>query len=291
MIAGLWVAVKLQETLPRLKRYTRIDSDDFGHVELTALQGKAQTHGEGGETLRDASSSNTRPWYHQTTIILCLSGYGLVALTYSLLDETIPLFASAPAKEGGLGFAPSQLALPLSFGGLILVLWALIGFPWMMRQMGPVRSCKHGLWQTVPMCLLIPCASLAFLPSQVVMFVAMGVKAVSATNAFTSCIILVNAVSPPQSLGAVNGVGQTIASFVRAAGPLLGGVSWSAAVGLREAWQVPWGHQFVPFVLAIFVVLMALIVYSKVGLPGPKDAVEIEQRNRNEEDGMQIYTE
>ena len=48
-------------------------------------------------------------------------------------DEITPIFASAARADGGLGLSPSALAPSLSFGGAVLVVWALKGFPWAMR--------------------------------------------------------------------------------------------------------------------------------------------------------------
>lgn len=55
--------------------------------------------------------------------------------------------------------------------------------------------------------LLFPVASLlggSKAAQQGVLFGAMGLRGVAATNAFTSCIILVNSAAPPGSLGAVS---------------------------------------------------------------------------------------
>ena len=140
-------------------------------------------------------------------------------------------------SNGGLGFAPAELAPSLSFGGAVLVVWALHGFPWLSGCAGGavavlawvfptalaiVRSCRCaplqrgppavrvdacarltpasllpplpssrlgvlrvlrlGLWHTAPLALLTPCASLfhgARLPSQALMFAALGFKAVA----------------------------------------------------------------------------------------------------------------
>lgn len=48
-------------------------------------------------------------------------------------DEVTPLFASAAVAEGGLGFTPAALAPSLSFGGIVLCVWALRGFPWLHK--------------------------------------------------------------------------------------------------------------------------------------------------------------
>ena len=53
---------------------------------------------------------------------------------------------------------------------------------------------------------------------------------------------MVNSAAPRDAMGAVNGFGQGLASFVRAAGPALGGLMW----GLSTTVKAP-AHQFLPF--------------------------------------------
>ena len=138
-----------------------------------------------------------------------------------------------------------------------------------------VKALRLGLWQTAPLALLIPAASLfrgAALPSQALMLLCMGAKAITAitaTNAFTSCLILVNASAPRAALGAVNGTGQSLASFVRALGPALGGLSWGwshqlAAAAWWPAWLPP---QFMPFAAAATVLFATDAVYRGLRLP------------------------
>ena len=89
------------------------------------------------------------------------------------------------------------------------------------------------------------------------------------TNAFTGCLILVNACAPVESLGAVNGVGQSLASLVRALGPALGGLSWAWSLQLAElAWWPGWlPHQYLPFVLAGLLALGTDVVYWHMRMP------------------------
>lgn len=104
------------------------DGDDmvlFGPGDLEAPAGPAM----------DACKQPPRPapWYRQRMVLTTLAGYGLIAWLYNMLDEITPIFASAARADGGLGLSPSALAPSLSFGGAVLVVWALKGFPWAMR--------------------------------------------------------------------------------------------------------------------------------------------------------------
>jgi hypothetical protein len=109
---------------------------------------------------------------------------------------------------------------------------------------------------------------------QALMFLSLACKAISGTNAFTGCIILVNAVAPKDSLGAVNGAGQSLASLVRALGPALGGLSWGWSLQLAElAWWPRWlPHQFLPFAAAGALALATDIVYWHLSMPEGEEA-------------------
>lgn len=238
---------------------------------------------DGGESHNNPSPSppsrlleiEELPWHKQRNVILCLAGYALIAFCYILLDELIPLFASADIKLGGLGFPSSRLALPMAFGGAVLVAWSMFMFPRLHTRFGGIWCCNVGLYLTAPMALVIPSSSFPWAPSSFTMWVAMGLKAIAGTMSFTSSIIMVNSVAPKGSLGAVNGVGQTLASAVRAAGPALGGILWGSSLVLFKSMGTdPWGHQFLPFAFGAVVALCTLWVYKRVELPLEVEVVE-----------------
>jgi hypothetical protein len=144
------------------------------------------------------------------------------------------------------------------------------------RRAGLVKALRLGLWQTAPLTLAIPAASLfgaGSLPAQAVMFVCMAAKSITATNAFTGCLILVNAAAPEGKLGAVNGAGQSLASLVRALGPALGGLSWGwshqlAAAPGWPAWLPP---QFLPFAGAAALLFATDTVYWNYQPPADQE--------------------
>jgi len=207
------------------------------------------------------------PWYKQMNVLLALGGYASIAFCFIMLDELIPIFASAPKEEGGLDFSPSELSGPLAFGGLVLVLWILFGYKWMNERFGIINTCKHGLYQTLPMTLMFPLCSIKLVPAMPMMWIAITMKYIAATNAFTSCLVLVNLVAPKDSLGEVNGLGQTLASGVRSLGPALAGIIWAGSIQLFHALGQLWGHQFLPFCIVSFVAFLTLFIYRRMSVP------------------------
>ncbi|PRW58585.1 glucuronokinase 1 isoform A [Chlorella sorokiniana] len=268
LVAGLLSAVAtvltvthLDETLPSLRARTG-GSGSGSAARAADLEAADEEPGAGGQAAE-------APWYRQRACITTLAGYGLIAFLFNVMEEVLPIFASAAVAQGGLGLTPAQLAPSLSFGGIVLCVYALKGFPWLMRRVGVVRALRLGLWLAAPMALSIPACSLfggSLAPTQVALFLAMGFKAVAGTSAFTACLILVNAAAPKHALGSVNGVGQTLASGVRGLGPALGGLMWGWSLSLAPpgSW-LP--HQYLPFGLMGLLALATDFVYRGLKMP------------------------
>jgi hypothetical protein len=77
-------------------------------------------------------------------------------------------------------------------------------------------------------------------------------------------MILVNTLPHPSQLGAVNGVGQTLASLVRGLGPLCGGLAWGLAAHVA-------GGQFLVFGAVACVALAAAALFGFLRVPSPRD--------------------
>jgi hypothetical protein len=105
-------------------------------------------------------------------------------------------------------------------------------------------------------------------------YLTMLLKAVSGCSAFTSSMILVNALPPPQQLGQVNGVGQTLASLARGLGPGLGGVLWGASVRLGTP-----GAALLPYGLVAGTALGGWLIYCFVHMPEGSEVVQRQEEN------------
>jgi len=187
------------------------------------------------------------PWYRDRGCIMAVTGYGLVAIVYCLIDELVPVFASTEPSRGGLGLTERDFSVPLGVGGAVLILYTLVVAPVIVAKVGHGPSVVYSLVLQAPMALLIP-ATGSF-PGRALAYagfvVAYAVKCACGVTAFTGCMFLVNKFSPPDQIGAVNGAGMTIASLSRAVGPIIGGWLWTTAM----AWGVP-GYQYLTFGIA-----------------------------------------
>ena len=191
--------------------------------------------------------------------LICACRYGSIAFLYNFADELTPLFAATPPATGGIGLLASQLAVPLVFCGIVLMAYAVYGYPWFQKKYGAKLSCRFGLIATAPFVLLIPVAhyfAWSVLASQLTLCAILGFKSMGATNAFSGSMILVNNAAPRHALGKVNGAGQMVASFVRAIGPAMAGVVW----GFTTQLNLP-QKQFLPFAFVSLVSLLTQFVY------------------------------
>ncbi|GLI58932.1 hypothetical protein VaNZ11_000718 [Volvox africanus] len=206
------------------------------------------------------------PWFRHPQVVLTVLGYGATALIFCAIDEVFPIFASAPRTSSGLGMREEQIAPPLMFFGAVLMPYSLYVYPPLQRRVGTLRLTRMGLAASVMTCILIPLVADLWTASaifaQVFLYFAMVVKAFAQCNAFTGSIIAVNAAPSQEQLGAVNGVGQTLAALVRGVGPALGGLLWAVSLGLHSA-----GQQFLTFGLIAVVAAANFGLYGFVRLP------------------------
>ena len=240
-------------------------------------------------------------------MLLILAGYGLVAFTYNMLDEVVPIYAATPKSHYGLGLSSSQLGVPLSVGGVALMLLAVFVYPRVRKRTGTYwcasfrceqvicwscalskhlhavasaaaftppthatvlcRACRIGLTSSIGVALLFPVSSLiAEGAGDMVAFVYLSfivcLRSASAIFAFTSVMVMVNLAAPKAHIGAVNGVGQALASFVRGIGPALGGTLWSLSIS--SGWA---GSEFFVFVLISSLGVVGNVLFAAIG-PG-----------------------
>ena len=92
---------------------------------------------------------------------------------------------------------------------------------------------------------------------------------VTQTIAFCQVMLLVNTSAPMSELGAVNGLGQTLAAAMRALGPLGGGASWSGALSLARdsgaaAETCPGVYAYLPYGARAFLVSRTALKHAQV---------------------------
>lgn len=177
-----------------------------------------------------------------------------------MAPQVTPIYASAPPEDGGLGLSSSQLSAPLFAHGVALLLFSVLCFRRAERALG-VRRLEHlALLASSIFWMMMPAASLAMPSTAGAMLILCAAhigKALCQSCTFTCAFVLINISAPPEQLGRVNGVGQSVASFVRTAGPTAGGFTWALTLGSG----LPY-HQFIVYSGIALTSLCAAAVYG-----------------------------
>ena len=211
------------------------------------------------------SEDADKPWYKQNIVTVCLAGGGLITLFMNYLDELAPIFASAQPNAGGLGMPEHEFAWPLTFGGLVLMLYSLFLYPKNQKRWGYKMCCKIGLLLSIPSSLVLPFAH-TFVHmrwfTQACMFVGIGVRSIAKIMALASSTIIINTIAPMKQIGSVNGASQTLNALARAIGPFVAGIAW----GFSADSNIP-GKQYLPFLGSVAGVVTTDILYMYIVLP------------------------
>ncbi|KAJ7770519.1 major facilitator superfamily domain-containing protein [Mycena metata] len=211
--------------------------------------------------------------------ILTASTCGLSFL-YSGFRVTFVLFAYTPIKMGGLGFSVAEIGYIMSMLSAIFVLLQLLLAPHLLRRFDIGRLYKFcmGLWPLafilIPVLNVIARLDPAEGPVQneatthkIGLWVGIAVVLTCsgvASLCFSAKLILVRSNCPsPASLGAANGLNQSVLALARCVGPTLVSVIFAASVDAG----ILGGHLWV--VVMIFTSLF--VCYISRGVEHVKD--------------------
>ncbi|UPK95769.1 hypothetical protein LCI18_006704 [Fusarium solani-melongenae] len=198
--------------------------------------------GEDAETtaLLSAQEPPRSPSFRDTTsskVIHVVFSYALMALHTICFDQIFPVFMVTPRAvshppfhlDGGLGFKSSLAANLISAAGIVFVSLMITVFPVVDRWLGSLL-CLQGSVMIYPIIyLLLPYlsvlpASPAWIPITGASAVLLA-KVVAAVFSFNENSVLLSMAAPSRNtLGIVNGIGQTAAAGARALGPAIMGI-------------------------------------------------------------------
>lgn len=184
----------------------------------------------------------------EKVVLLTTGAYGLLAFSYIIIDETLPLFMKLDTSHGGLSFRSSEIGFILSLSGAVMLLFNILILPtlggysklWLYKATNLVAIPFTLAWPTAGLINEYMVAHGHWQRKSVVMYgmllVTSSIKNSLAVMTFTAIIILVNHSVPSRYLGKVNGLGQSFAALARALGPALGGVLWSISMKNDFVW-------------------------------------------------------
>ena len=213
---------------------------------------------------------------HRKQVVICCSLYGLQALTFIIYDEMFSFFFEADVSVQGLGYSSARTGSFLAVTGVCLILFQILVFPPLVGRVGVIRLYRLTTLLCVPYFLLFPLLSNVSSSEAVsdwltvlIISAACCVRAAIGACCFTPVFMLINGSAPQASLGAVNGLGQSLAAFSRTVGPLVGGGVWAASL----AWG-DWHHLVVYVIAAALAALtyaVSLCLRKKVNEDDPDE--------------------
>ena len=193
-----------------------------------------------------------------------IAAYATLAALQILFDELMPVFSSTDPALGGLGWRSSDIGSIGLAAGATQILSTLCIVPVLQRRLGIRASFLAFMYPLVPYFLLFPLvARLAPWPHALyaAMCVLMSTRTLLFSLPFSSIMIALNNVAPPEHLGLVVSVAQAVASGIRTLGPTLGGGLFSASVALDAlgSWRLSGPYVLMSALAALTLALGARI--------------------------------
>jgi MFS family permease len=167
-----------------------------------------------------------------------IGAYALLSSVQILFDELLPVFASTPPAQGGLGWTSAEVGSVQVVNGGVQILTTLLLVPWLLRRLGVLAAFRAFMLPLAPYLALFPTVALLSGRAQVVFAVmcgAVAVRTVLFAVPFATIMIAINNLSPPQHLGLVVSSAQAVASAIRTVGPAFGGALFSIASAQEAA--------------------------------------------------------
>lgn len=207
-----------------------------------ARMARAESRSQGGlaglSALRDVVQSPD----FATVLVLSF----LVTAAFSVIHPIFPLFADLR-----FGLDARGVGWLFAFLGLISALMQGV----VVRALVP-RIGEDGLVRLVALPFLLGFLALAWAPSLWVLALGLAGLAIGFGGALPCIVSLLSRSAPDQLQGSALGIGQSVSSLARVAGPMLGGLSWDF-LGTTG-----------PFYLGAILALLALIRVVFLPLPG-----------------------
>jgi MFS family permease len=160
-------------------------------------------------------------------ILISISNYATLAFIEIAWLALLPLFYSSPIEHGGLNFSPSTIGVLLGIFGLANGVFQAFFFAKFIKRWGAKNVFIIGMSSFLPIFLLFPVMNLLARRwgHSPIVWMAVACQLVTAMvmdMAYPSIFIFITSASPnKRSLGATNGLGQTVVSVLRALGPAL----------------------------------------------------------------------
>ncbi|KAH9039475.1 MFS general substrate transporter [Lactarius deliciosus] len=212
-------AIFLQETVdvdPITKPNTVVNSDLPRVGEGEILDGPAKDT----EEPLPLRALLTRP------VVISIANYGMIALLNMSGGALIPLVWSTSVEFGGLGMSPASIGSWMALYGFMNGTFQFVAFPRVVGRFGPRRVFIASILFFFPVYMMFPIENLALRHSSRGMNPAVGLLLMLhflgsslSDMGFSAIFMYLSSAAPKRSLGATNGIAQTVVSVQRTVGP------------------------------------------------------------------------
>lgn len=163
---------------------------------------------------------------------------GLLTLHTAMFDQVFMSFLMTPTESGGLGLRASHFATLIAAMSLCQMVFQFHTYPSLGPPNGKLTHLKvlqYSMLIYLPCYVLFPFLRTFLRPStdalvMVVMILMAALRWFANVLAFTAVTVLINAWTPVHLVSLSNGLAQTVSSFARCVGLIVGGLVWAQSI-------------------------------------------------------------
>ncbi|KZP23886.1 MFS general substrate transporter, partial [Athelia psychrophila] len=217
--AFIWASIFLKETLPSAIARNKKKSQEG--ISLPPSEAQSEVDVALDEPKVPFSALMNR------TVLIPVVNYAFLVFVEQCSSALLPLVYASSIEAGGLGLDSFTIGLLMSGVGIGIGLSATLISPGVLRKLGPHNTYRTFFWCYLFMILSYP--TMNFLARRaggvdifvwIVMAAQLSIITLTVMN-YTSMYIFFNNSAPTKStLGAVNGLAQTVACFARILAPI-----------------------------------------------------------------------
>jgi len=178
------------------------------------------------EPLKDEEKPTSLRSLLTRPVVISIANYGMIGLLEMMAGVLIPLVWSTPIEFGGLSMSPASIGLWMAGYGSLNGLYQFVIFPLLVERFGPRRIFIVSIASFIPMYLLLFFENLTLryasgCASMMIFLIVLQLSSMAiADMGFGSVFMYVSSSAPSRrSLGATNGLAQTMVSIQRTVAP------------------------------------------------------------------------
>jgi len=226
LVSLVLCAMYLKETLD----YTPFIERSISKPSKTASSESDELHEESRDTpLKDDGKPVPLHLLLTKPVVISIANYAMLALLDMSAMALVPLVWSTPIELGGLNFSPKSIGLWLSGYGCLNGVLQFVFFPRVVGRLGPGRVVFTSVAMYVIIYSMFPFENLAAhhalhgsgTNAIVWLLVVLQLASICITDMGFNSVFMFTAAAAPnkRSLGATNGLAQTVVAIQRTVGP------------------------------------------------------------------------